>query len=212
MESIINQLKGNFEIVVCDNCSNDGSREILQDYAQKGKIKLIVERSSRGKGRQTAFENSTGQNIISGVDTDDILKPAFREFLDIYQRDHEGYMLSSHTIHIIPRALVEEIGGWKDLQYFEDVDFVQRAESIGKKHELNDELVLVERGKNKRAFTYRIMERYNAAICAYRIGKSVFIEVKSSEWFLKPIILVVALRAAVVCKLKHIKRVKYSET
>lgn len=212
MESILNQLKGNFEIVVCDNCSNDGSREILQEYARKGKIKLIVERSSRGKGRQIAFENSTGQNIISGVDTDDRLKPTIREFLDIYQRDHKGYMLSSNTIHIIPRALVEEIGGWNDLQYFEDVDFVQRAESIGKRHELKYRLVLVERGNNKRDFIFRIKERYNAARCAYRIGKSVFEEVKTSEWFFKPTILVVALYATVVCKLKRVQRFRYSKT
>jgi len=212
MESIINQLRGNFEIVVCDNCSNDGSKEILQEYARKGKIKLIVEQSSRGKGRQIAFENSTGQNIISGVDTDDRLKPAIREFLDIYQRDHEGYMLSSNTIHVIPRALVEEIGGWNDLQFFEDVDFVKRAESMGRKHELTNMLVLVERGNNKREFTDRIKERYNAAQCAYKIGKSVFEEVKISAWFFKPTILVVALCAVVVCKVKHVQKFRYSET
>jgi hypothetical protein len=121
-------------------------------------------------------------------------------------------MLSSNTIHIIPRALVKRIGGWNDLQFFEDVDFVQRAESIGRRHELKYRLVLVERGNNKRHFIARIKERYDAAQCAYRIGKSVFDEVKTSEWFFKPTILFVALYATVVCKLEHIQRLKHSET
>ena len=44
MKSIFNQLNESFEIVVCDNCSKDGSKEILQEYARRGKIKLVVER------------------------------------------------------------------------------------------------------------------------------------------------------------------------
>lgn len=212
MDSIINQLKGSFEIVVCDNCSNDGSREILQEYARRGKIKLVVEQSSRGKGRQIAFENSTGKYIVSGIDTDDTLNPAFQDFLDVYHRDHEGYMLSANTICIIPRTLVEEIEGWRDLKYFEDIDFRRRAESIGRWHELEYRLVLVERGKNKRSFISRMIERYNAAQCAYRIGKSVLDEVKTSVWFYKPILLVVALDAAVVCKLEHVQKFRYSDT
>jgi len=212
MESIVNQFKSNFEIVVCDNCSFDGSREILQKYAQTGKIKLIVERSSRGKGRQIAFENSTGQYIISGIDTDDILKPTFGEFLAIYKRNHEGYMLSSGSIHIIPRVIAEEIGGWNDLQYFEDTDFRYRVESIGKWHELKHKLVLVDRGHNKRGFIFRIKEEYDAAQCAYRIGRTVTDEVKGTNLLLfKPIMFVIAVDAAVVCKIKRIQRFRYSE-
>jgi len=44
------------------------SSEFYQDYAQKGDIKLIVEKCSRGKGRQIAFKNSTGKYIIANLD------------------------------------------------------------------------------------------------------------------------------------------------
>jgi glycosyltransferase involved in cell wall biosynthesis len=211
MESIFKQLDNSFEIVVCDNCSNDGSREILQEYAKKGKIKLVVERCSRGKGRQIAFENSTGRFIISGVDTDDRLKPGFHKFLSIYHREHEGYMLSSGTIHIIPRQLIIEIGGWRDLKWGEDVDFHRRAISLGRHHELEYPIVLVERGQNKRSLTARVNEMYNASLCYYRIGKSISDQVKMSAWVNKPAILVLAVSALVVCKCRHVQKFKYPE-
>jgi glycosyltransferase involved in cell wall biosynthesis len=209
MERIFNQLNGNFEIVVCDSCSNDGSRKILQEYARKGKIKLVVEKSSRGRGRQIAFENSKGDYIISGIDTDDRLKPAFRKFLSMYHRDHEGYMLSAGTIHIIPRQLVREIGGWRDLKWGEDIDFHRRAKSLGRQHEFEYPLVLVERGHNKRSFVARISEMYDAYQCAYRIDRNMFDDVKTSVWYYRPILLVVAGVALVVCRCKRVKKLRY---
>jgi glycosyltransferase involved in cell wall biosynthesis len=211
MESIFHQFNESFEIVVCDNCSNDGSREVLQEYARRGKIKLVVEKSNRGKGRQIAFENSTGKYIISGLDTDDKLKPAFQKFLSIYHRDHEGYMLSAVTIHIIPRQIVEEIGGWRDLQWGEDVDFHRRAKSLGRQHEFEYPLVLVERGDNKRSFNDRVSERFNASLCAYRIGKSVSDQVKMAIGFYKPIVLVFAVTGLVACKSRHVQKFRYPE-
>jgi glycosyltransferase involved in cell wall biosynthesis len=209
MESIFNQLTDSFEVVVCDNCSNDGSREILQEYAKKGKIKLIVARSSRGKGRQLAFENSTARYVISGVDTDDKLKPDLKKFLSIYHRDHEGYMLSAGTIHIIPREIVEEIGGWRDLQWGEDVDFHKRAKSFGRQHEFEHPIVLVERGNNKRSLFDRASEMYSMSVCAYKIGKSVSNQVKMSIWPYKPIALVFAVSALVECKCKRVQKFRY---
>jgi glycosyltransferase involved in cell wall biosynthesis len=210
MESIFHELNASFEIVVCDNCSNDGSREILQEYAKKGKIKLVVEKSSRGQGRQIAFENSIGKYVISGVDTDDTLKPAFQKFLRIYHRSHEGYMLSASTIHIIPRKLVEEIGGWRDLKYGEDVDFHKRAKSLGRQHEFEYPLVLVERGNNKRGFIDRLAEIYYGSQSAYRIGKSISNQVKMAPGVRnKPIVLVVAVVTLVECKCKHIQKFSY---
>jgi len=209
MESIFNQLNDSFEIIVCDNCSTDGSREILQEYARKGRIKLFVQRCSRGKGRQIAFENSTGRYIVSGLDTDDRLQPAFHEFLSIYHNDHEGYMLSAGTVHIVPRQIVEEIGGWRDLKWGEDVDFHKRAKSLGRQHELEYPLVLVERGHNKRSLIARVSEMYNTSLCCYRIGKSVLDQVKMSIWFYRPIVFVFAACALVECRCRHVQRFRY---
>jgi len=212
MESILTQLNDDFEVVVCDNCSNDGSREVLEEYAKQRKIKLIVEKSSRGKGRQIAFENSTGNYIISGLDTDDILKPTFKKFLEIYHNQHEGYMLSAGTVHVIPTPLAEIVGGWRDLKWGEDVDFRKRVESISKWHELKAPLPILERGHAKRGPLYKLKERYNFYQCRYRIGMSVYGEVKMNPWYDRHILFVIATVALIICKISGTRRFQYNPT
>ena len=109
MESILAQIDSDFEVVVCDNFSDDGSREILEEYTRRGQIKLILEHSTRGKGRQIAYEYSKGNYIISGLDADDVVKPTLKEVLKLYHAEHEGYVLSFRTVHFIPRSLVEAV-------------------------------------------------------------------------------------------------------
>ena len=158
---------------MCDNCSTDGSREILTDYANKGKLKLIVERSTRGRGREIAFENSTGEWILSGLDMDDVFRPTLRDILRAYHEKHEGYMLSFHTVHIVPRAVVEEVGGWRDLQRGEDVDFFKRVYSISKVHFFQDDssLLVKEKGEQtERGKLHLLTEVYHAYQAEYRIG------------------------------------------
>lgn len=200
MESILKQSNDEFEVVVCDNCSNDGSREILEQYAKRGKIRLIVEKSSRGKGRQIAFQMSTGNYIISGIDTDDFLNSGFLRFLHLYHKDHEGFMLSAGTIHIIPRELVNQIGGWRDLQWGEDVDFHKRAQISGKHHEISFSNI-VERGENKRNLLARASEQYNASLCCYRIGKGGMEQLKIFQWHHKPLVIFFVIAALIRFKI-----------
>jgi len=214
MESVFVQIDSSFEVVVCDNCSDDGSREILEDYARAGKIRLLVQKSSRGKGRQIAFENSTGDYIISGLDSDDVLKPTLKDVLKIYHSEHEGYALSFGTIHFIPRPLVESVGGWRDLQSLEDVDFCKRVEILGKMHYFEDDsFVMQRRGRVKRSIFYRTKERYSYYKCAYQIGRCVWSEIikkQSVIWYRRPIEFVLALTAVANLKIKKVKKFKYA--
>jgi len=190
LDSVLCQIDSNFEIVISDNCSTDGSLEILEEYAKSGKIKLIVERSSRGQGRQIAFENSVGTYILSGIDTDDLIKPVLKDILRLYHEKHEGFMLSFGTFHIIPRKLVIEIGGWRNLQWGEDVDFAKRIESSGKIHYFEDSSYIIERGHIKRSFFHRVKENYLFYQCRYRIGLSVFDDIVRNplySWYMRPL-------------------------
>jgi glycosyltransferase involved in cell wall biosynthesis len=211
LESVFSQIASDFEVVVCDNFSTEGSREILEEYAKKGKIKLIIEHSSRGKGRQIAFENSIGNYIISGIDTDDVIKPVLRDVLRLYHEKHEGYMLSFGTIHIIPRHLVIAVGGWRDLQWGEDVDFTKRIAFIGKSHYFPDASRIVEKkGSLKMGFLHRIRERYVYYQCRYRIGLSIFDDLRKDSWHKRPVEFFIVLFALAMAKLRRLKKFEYS--
>src|SRR5438445_3448665 len=84
VESILNQIDSRFEIVVVDNKSTDGSQLVLREYSNRGKLKLVRARCSRGKGRQIAFENSIGNYVISNLDFDDVFQPRLDELLNKY--------------------------------------------------------------------------------------------------------------------------------
>ena len=75
LDSIINQLPDfneNFEMVIVDNFSTDGTWEILQEYADRySNITIFQLECKRGTGRQKAFEMTSGEYVFS-VDLDSI--------------------------------------------------------------------------------------------------------------------------------------------
>lgn len=143
LSSILSQIDEDFEIVVVDNMSSDGSYEILKGFAEKGQIKLMQVKCSRGKGRQIAFENSSGKYVVANLDMDDVFKPRLRELLERYHEVAEGKLLwavsrakggfwGGESFTIAPRDLLAELGGWRDLQVFEDLELCCRAALRGK--------------------------------------------------------------------------------
>lgn len=140
LDSILGQIDDRFEVIVVDSESTDGTLEILREYTKKGKIKLIVQKCSRGKGRQVAFENSSGEYIISNLDIDDIFAPKLNELVKFYHKKCEGKLLlvisdlfdkDAQNVTIAPRLLISQIGGWRNLQYSEDWDLWSRAAKTG---------------------------------------------------------------------------------
>lgn len=142
LKSILSQTGPDFEIVVVDNKSNDGSENILRDYSDRGVLKLISARCSRGQGRQIAFENSSGDYVIANLDFDDVFKPRLKELLGNYLEKSEGNLLWAHSIDhrgfwggesftIAPRHLLSRLGGWRDLQFGEDWELARRAARAG---------------------------------------------------------------------------------
>lgn len=143
LNSILAQTDEDFEVIVVDAKSTDGSLKKLRRYSEEGKIKLIVNKCSRGKGRQLAFEASSGQYIIANMDLDEIYRPRLRELLRLYHAKCEGSVLLAvydatkelrgiQNVTIAPSTVAKEIGGWHDLQYSEDWEFWARAAKANK--------------------------------------------------------------------------------
>lgn len=184
LESILGQIDRQFEVVVVDNMSNDGSREILNEYASRGKIKLLEKKCTRGLGRQTALENSSGTYIIANLDMDDIFSPKLHELLDLYHSRCEGNLLRAtvdedpdrwaQNVTIAPRDLLLKIGGWPDLQLFEDWYLWARAARVMKYSWTAFPLAINETAHPERvSSTGKIKFRYLRYREAMRLGRTI---------------------------------------
>jgi glycosyltransferase involved in cell wall biosynthesis len=141
LTSILAQIDENFEVVVVDAESTDGSLERLRRYQEEGRIKLIVRKCSRGIGRQVAFEGSSGEYIIANMDLDEIYRIGLRNLLKFYHSKCEGLAVLSvydaarnlrgfQNVTVVRAETAREIGGWHDLQYGEDWEFWARAAKV----------------------------------------------------------------------------------
>jgi glycosyltransferase involved in cell wall biosynthesis len=73
LESCVNQTFQDIEIICVNDCSSDGSRQILEAYSRKdARVKIVAHTKNRGLGgsRNTGIENATG-DYCWFVDSDD---------------------------------------------------------------------------------------------------------------------------------------------
>ena len=133
LDSIISKINSQeFEIVVVDAKSKDNSLQILNKYAQNyGNMKIISKKCLRGRGRQIAFENAKGDIIIT-ADCDTIYNDSWIQLIRTYEQNNFNFALSAWFTQIYPRDLLEQVGGWNNLQYWEDVELWSRLAKIEK--------------------------------------------------------------------------------
>jgi len=122
-------LNDEFEAVVVDNFSTDGSAEILQELSESlPNVHFFRERCNRGQGRDLAFRNSMCDYLITNIDMDVIYDcSAIRAAIEQYHRDYEGKILSIYGAMIMARMAVQELGGWKSLDRHEDTELAVNA-------------------------------------------------------------------------------------
>ena len=76
IESVLNQTYACFEMILVDDCSIDGSKEIIEKYMSKdSRIKYFAHEKNQGAAaaRNTALANAQGR-YIAFLDSDDIWK------------------------------------------------------------------------------------------------------------------------------------------
>jgi glycosyltransferase involved in cell wall biosynthesis len=91
LETVLNQTYRNFEILVVDNCSTDGTEEVLQPYIGAGQLKFIKhdQNYERARSRNTGMANATG-DFLTFLDSDDFLYPTCFEDAVGFIRDNPG--------------------------------------------------------------------------------------------------------------------------
>ncbi len=75
LQSIQNQTyKGDIEIIVCDDCSTDGTTELLQQYADEGRIVLLKNEKNLGAAQsRNNCINAARFDYLAILDADDFI-------------------------------------------------------------------------------------------------------------------------------------------
>ncbi len=133
LNSVYSQLDEEmFEYIVVDNKSKDDSFKILKNFEQKhGNMKVLSQKCTMGRGRQISFERSNGEFIMV-IDTDTVYYPFFKDFVEIYLKEHPDIALQGLFCGIFPRNIWVKIGGRRDLNIYEDLDMWIRIWKLGK--------------------------------------------------------------------------------
>lgn len=100
VESVLNQTYTDFEIILIDDGSTDGSPEICDYYAAKDIRIKTVHQNNRGLScaRNTGLEKATG-NFITFIDSDDIVSKFYLEYL------WESYLITKADIIQVKKQL-----------------------------------------------------------------------------------------------------------
>lgn len=175
LESILSQNPPRTEIVIVDAGSDDGSLEILQEFADRyDRLRCVVEPGcNRGEGRQLALEAAEGAHIISNYDLDqsygDILAGVLAVYRDLLDSEGDVALRTAGNLFIAPRDLLFSIGGYEPLMRGEDHELTDRLEDRGVLRYLPIKNTQNVSGQNRSAIS-RAQRAFRASKALYRIG------------------------------------------
>ncbi len=118
------KIKDRIEIVIVDNFSDDGTFEKLKEMSENYNIIIYRQKSTRGSGRNLAFQKTEGKYVLN------------RDFDDVYIdntilniMNNFGSLLDKNIIinELSRRDVIENIGNWSNLNAGEDIELRARA-------------------------------------------------------------------------------------
>ena len=105
VESILAQTFGDFELIIIDDGSTDGSRAILERYAKQDDRIRLISRPNTGIGgaRNEALGMAKGE-LIAVMDSDDVALPERFEVQVAYLREHPEVVCLGSVVQCIDEA------------------------------------------------------------------------------------------------------------
>lgn len=111
IESVLAQSFPDWELILVDDGSRDGSLNVLREYEKKDTRLKVIHQENAGPGiaRNRGIKEATGDYIVF-IDSDDVIKPEYFEklsketadvvFIDINQVDEDFSVLSQEHMSI----------------------------------------------------------------------------------------------------------------
>lgn len=127
------EFKKNFEMIIVDNYSTDGTWEKLEKYAKRYKnFRIYKEYCNRGEGRAIAYSKTNGIYCLY-IDLDTVYNQTFARIINtlIKRRIKDSEMWFPGML--CTRNTMDLIGNWKNLNFGEDIEIFSRAISVGVK-------------------------------------------------------------------------------
>ncbi len=144
-ESLENQTFQDFEVLIVDDCSTDGSYEKLQEYVRETRLQVKLFRAEKnagpGNARNIGIKNATGE-FITFVDNDDwVAEKWLEEIQEVLCANPQvhcviyDYFIKTDSSESVERSMYRGEGGVCSLQ---DCIRYARNHTIGKFYKLED--------------------------------------------------------------------------
>lgn len=176
IESLRRQLSADDGIYVVDAGSEDDSFSELERFDAQRDIELVYRDGvSRGRGRQIAFEHSESDVVVAQADLDTEFHAALPDLVGYYRRltdDRGPGILLVNGCLIGYRDVIEDAGGWRDLQVHEDKDLWMRVEDRATLYVLPVTAIKNHANFEWSSLRYRLRRRYRNYRDALRLGVS----------------------------------------
>lgn len=103
LDSVVNQVYKNLEIIIVDDASTDNTKKIIKEYADKDD-RIIPFYQSKNKGvsraRNIGLKAATGDYIVFVDSDDELTKDAIRRMIDISDKYNSDFIDSYHLLYL----------------------------------------------------------------------------------------------------------------
>lgn len=135
LESILNQTMQDFEVIVVDDCSPDGSMEVVKSYAEKDpRFKIVTHEVNRGlmQARKSGYSVAEGEYLMF-LDSDDYLPADAMEVMHAEALRTSADVVSGELILFYPET-GKEVRRTSCLKYGSDSISVYKSLLLSEYH------------------------------------------------------------------------------
>lgn len=147
IQSVFNQTYKDFELIIIDDCSTDGTKEVIEEFIlRNNQYDIAFIQNIKNIGTYSSLNNglllATGI-YIARIDSDDIYNPTFLEksidILDnnnnfimvksLYKRDNEKPACGEIT-SVYRKEIIDKVGYYDSIRFAADTEFDYRVKKV----------------------------------------------------------------------------------